>query len=146
MKKKGQEPRVNKSKEQIAHEMAQKAHFEHMKKIAREGIFPVLQKHSKNVKHAEQTLQIFKSVITVMMQKPYQKMTIEGLKIKEELTDDKSVEDREFHSDLCEALKDVSIGDAAKLLEGMAGSINGTTNKMAGEKAFDTLTVDDVAY
>lgn len=146
MKKKGQEPRVNKPKEQIAHEMAQKAHFERMKKIAREGIFPVLQKHAKNVKHAENTLQIFKSVITIMMQKPYKTMTIEGLKIKEELTDDTSVEDRDFHLELAEALKDVQISDAAKLLEGMAGSINGTTNKMAGEKPFETITVDDVAY
>lgn len=146
MKKKGQEPRVNKSKQQLEFEMAQKAHFERMKKIAREGIFPVLQKHAKNVKHAENTLQIFKSVITIMMQKPYKTMTIEGLKIKEELTTDTSVEDQQFHLDLCEALKDVFIGDAAKLLEGMAGSINGTTSKMAGEKAFDTLTVDDVAY
>lgn len=138
--------RQNKSKEQIAHEMVQKAHFERMKKIARESIFPILQKHAKNIKHAEQTLQIFKSVITIIMQKPYKDMTIGGLQIKEELTTDTSVEDRDFHLDLCEALKDVSIADAAKLLEGMAGSINGTTNKMAGEKSFDTITVDDVAY
>jgi hypothetical protein len=134
-----------KSKEQIAFEMKQKAHFERMKKIAREDIYPVVQKYAKNAKHAENTLQIFKSVITIMMQKPYKDMTIGGLQIREEITGDESVEDRDFHIALCEALNEVSIADAAKLLEGMAGSINGVTNKRAGEAPFD-LTVDDITY
>lgn len=135
---------AKKSKEQLAFEMKQKADFDRNRRIAREQIFPVLQKYATDAKHAENTLQIFKTVINSMMQMPYKDMTIGGLKMDEQLTKEEKAPDREFHMELIEALKDVPIVDTMKLLEGMAGSINGYTMGIAGKKPMNELNIDEI--
>lgn len=136
--------RQNKSKEQIAFEMKQKAEYEHSRKIAREQIWPVIAQYATDAKHAEQTLQVFKTVITQMMQMPYQDMTIGGLKMNEQLTKEEKAPDREFHMGLIEALADIKIVDAMKLLDGMAGSISGYTMGIAGKMKMEDLKIDDI--
>lgn len=136
--------RQKKTKEQIAFEMKQKQEYETSRAIAREKIWPVLEAHAKDAKHAEQTLQILKTVINQMMQMPYKDMTVGGLKMDEQLTKEDKVPDKEMHAALIEAIKDVKIVDAMKLLEGLAGSINGITMAEAGAKPFKDIKLDDV--
>lgn len=136
--------RQQRSKEQIAFEMKQKQEYERSRTIARDNIWPVLEKYATDAKHAEQTLQVFKTVINQMMQMPYVEMTVGGLKMDEQLTKEDKAPDKELHAGLIEALKDVKIVDAMKLLEGMAGSINGYTMNLAGKKPMSELTIDDI--
>lgn len=133
-----------KSKEQLAFEMKQKAEYETSRTLAREGLWPVVAKHATDAKHAENTLQVFKTVINQVMQMPYRDMTVGGLKLDEELTKDEKAPDKDFHAGLIDALKDVKIVDAMKLLEGLAGSINGYTMGIAGKKPMSEINLDDV--
>ena len=133
-----------KTKEQLIYERKLKEMFEKNRKIARERIFPVVQKYATSAKHAENTLNIFKSVITTMTQKPLKTMTLADLKMDEELTKDEKAPDRDFHMALIEALKDIEIGEAQKFLEGMAGAINGYTLAEAGKKPMAEIMVDDL--
>ena len=136
--------RKGKTKQQLAFELKQKQEYERNRKLAREVIWPVVAKHATDAKHAEQTLQIFKTVITQMMQMPYKEMTLGGLKMDEQLTKEEKAPDREFHMELIEALKDIPIVDVMKLIEGMAGSINGYTMGIAGKKPMTDINIDEV--
>ena len=134
----------NKTKEQLVYERKLKEVFEKNRKIAREQIFPVVLKFATNAKHAENTLNIFKNVITQLMQKPYKTMKLEGLNMGEELTQDDKAPDREFHMALIESLKDIEIVDVMKLLDGMAGALNGYTMAEAGKKPMSEISIDDI--
>lgn len=139
-----QPKRIPKSKEQLRHEMKQLEEYNKHRAIARDRIFPILEQYATDAKHAENTLQIFKTVITQMMQLPYKDMTLSGLKMDEQLTKEEKAPDREFHLALIEAMKDVQIVDAMKLLEGMAGAINGATMAEAGKKPFKEISIDEI--
>lgn len=133
-----------KTKEQLVHERKQMEEFQKNRVIAREQIFPILVKYATDAKHAENTINIFKSVITTMMQMPYKDMPLSGLKMDEQLTKEEKAPDRDFHIALIEALKDVTIGDAIRLLDGMAGSINGYTTGVAGKMVMNEIKIDDI--
>ena len=135
---------IPKSKAQLEAENRQIEEYNRSRKIAREIIWPVVLQHATDAKNAENTLQIFKSVITTMMQMPYRDMTIGGLKMDEQLTKEKKAPDRDFHMALIEALKDIKIADAMKLLDGMAGAINGYTTGLAGKKPMSEIGIDDI--
>lgn len=144
MKNKKQSGKTNKTKEQLAYEMKIQADYERSRAVAREKIWPVIMQYAKDAKHAEQTLQIFKTVINQVMQMPYRDMKVSGLNLAEELTKDKDASDQAFHFGLIEALNDVSIVEAMKLMEGMAGSINGYTMNLAGQKPMAEIQLDEI--
>lgn len=144
MKDKQQLKRMPKSKTQIQAENRQLEEYNRHRKIAREVIFPVIASHATDAKNAENTINIFKSVITTMMQMPYRDMTIGGLKMDEQLTKEDKAPDRDFHMALIEAMKDIKISDAMKLLDGMAGAINGFTTGLAGKKPMSEIMIDDI--
>lgn len=144
MKDKQQLKRMPKSKTQIQAENRQLEEYNRHRKIAREVIFPVIASHATDAKNAENTINIFKSVITTMMQMPYRDMTIGGLKMNEQLTKEDKAPDRDFHMALIEAMKDIKISDAMKLLDGMAGAINGFTTGLAGKKPMSEIMIDDI--
>ena len=144
MKKKILQKHIPKSKTQIEAEMRQLEEYNRHRKIAREIIFPVIMTYATDAKNAENTINIFKSVITTMMQMPYRDMTIGGLKMDEQLTKEEKAPDRDFHMALIDALRDIKISDAMKLLDGMAGAINGYTMGIAGKKPMSEITIDDI--
>lgn len=144
MKDKQQLKRMPKSKAQIQAENRQLEEYNRHRKIAREVIFPVISAHATDAKNAENTINIFKNVITTMMQMPYRDMTIGGLKMDEQLTKEDKAPDRDFHMALIEAMKDIKISDAMKLLDGMAGAINGFTTGLAGKKPMSEIAIDDI--
>lgn len=136
--------RQPKSKEQLRAEQRQIEEYTRNRKIARELLWPVIMTYATDAKSAENTINIFKSVVTTMMQMPYRDMTIGGLKMDEQLTKEEEAPDRDFHMALIDALRDIKISDAVKLLDGMAGSINGYTMGLAGKKPMSEITVDDI--
>ena len=144
MKKKILQKHIPKSKTQLEAENRQIEEYNRHRKIAREIIFPVIMTYATDAKNAENTINIFKSVITTMMQMPYRDMTIGGLKMDEQLTKEEKAPDRDFHMALIDALRDIKISDAMKLLDGMAGSINGYTMGIAGKKPMSEITIDDI--
>ena len=144
MKKKILQKHIPKSKTQIQAENRQIEEYNRHRKIAREVIFPVIMTYATDAKNAENTINIFKSVITTMMQMPYRDMTIGGLKMDEQLTKEEKAPDRDFHMALIDALRDIKISDAMKLLDGMAGAINGYTMGIAGKKLMSEITIDDI--
>ncbi len=144
MKKKILQKHIPKSKTQIEAENRQLEEYNRHRKIAREIIFPVIMTYATDAKNAENTINIFKSVITTMMQMPYRDMTIGGLKMDEQLTKEEKAPDRDFHMALIDALRDIKISDAMKLLDGMAGAINGYTMGIAGKKPMSEITIDDI--
>jgi hypothetical protein len=144
MKKKILQKHIPKSKTQLQADNRQIEEYNRHRKIAREVIFPVIMTYATDAKNAENTINIFKSVITTMMQMPYRDMTIGGLKMDEQLTKEEKAPDRDFHMALIDALRDIKIADAMKLLDGMAGAINGYTNGLAGKKPMSEITIDDI--
>ena len=136
--------KVNLSKEQIAQRIALQEKSKRFKKLAREGLYPVLQKHSTSLVHAQQVCEIFKTVIMSKMNQYWDGKNVVDLGLAEELTNDKKATDRELHAELIEVLADVPLGDAQQLLQGMVQTLDMYTRKGAMEIKLADVDVNEI--
>lgn len=132
------------TKEQLAQKAKLIAEAQKFKKLIREDIFPILSNGAKSLEHAQQVCEILKTVIVNSTNQYWQDKTLSDLKLDEELTSDKNVKDRDVYLGLIEALKDVSIEDSQKLLQGMGGALDGYVRLLARSKDFSEVKVEEI--
>ncbi len=137
MRKNPLKKRENKSKEQLAYEMKVREEAERQKRIVKEVLYPALKKHATSIQHAQRTCEIFKTVIMQAMQLPFKDKQMNYLNLKEELTKEKDVQDKELYAKLIDGFDDVAITDTLKLLEGMGGAIDGYIRGQTAKQPFD---------
>lgn len=131
------------TKEQLAQGIKAQQEAQKGKKIVREVLFPVLQKHATTISNAERMVEVFKTVIMVVQQKPFKDKTIGDLDFSEEINqdDDKS---RPIFEDLVEAFKDMPIGETIKILNEFGGAIDSYFTRESQTREFSTLTLEDL--
>lgn len=131
------------TKEQIAQGLKAQQEAQKGKKIVREVLFPVLQKHATTISNAERMVEVFKTVIMVVQQKPFKDKTIGDLDFTEEINqdDDKS---RPIFEDFVEAFKDMPIGETVKILNEFGGAIDSYFTRESQIRQFNTLTLEDL--
>lgn len=128
----------NKSRSDIATEMLQKQTAQRRKKIVSSVLFPILLKHSKSIKQAEQFADIFKVNILMQMQKPYKDKSVGALDFSEDIAKDKG-EGQTLFTELVESFKDISIVDTMAILADFSQGIN---NFLTNEK--NTRQLSDI--
>ena len=137
-------PKINKSKEQLAHEMRLRDETLRQKKVVTEILYPVLHEHSTSIAHAQQSCQVMKVVILQAMQKPFRDKNISELHLDEELTKEKDVKDKAMFEAFANGFKDVKIADVLKVLDGMGGAIDGFVRQKADKEDFKSIKVEDL--
>lgn len=131
------------TKAQVAQQLRQRVEVEKGKKIVREIIFPILQKHATTISNGERMVEVFKTVIMVAQQKPFRDKTIGDLDFSEEIESDDE-KSRPIFEDFVEGFKDVPIGTAVKVLDEFSGAINAYFDHESRVREFKTLTIEDL--
>lgn len=131
------------SKEQIATRLQQEQKAKFFKELIRAKVFPVLQ-GAKTLIHAQQTCEIFKTVMTAQMNAYWADKKLSDLGLDEQLTKEGALQDVELYQGLIDALSDLKISEAHELLQGMGGAFDGYTRKLALEKPMSEIEVDQI--
>jgi len=133
------EKRQNKTKEQLIAEMEQTKKVNQQRQVVKEKIYPFLLEKSESIEDAK----VFMSAIGISIKQAY----LNGMK-DTPLGDLKMVEmldikgaNYQRYKDLFEILKDYSITDALKLIEGMPGEIDISIREEMQTRKLDTLKV-----
>jgi hypothetical protein len=137
-------PKVNKSKEQLAHEIKLRDEVNRQKKIVTEVLYPILHEHATSIAHAQQSCQVMKVVLLQAMQKPFRESNVSELHLDEELTKEKDVKDKMMFEAFNTGFKDYKISDVLKILEGMGGAIDGYIRQKADKEDFKNIKVEDL--
>lgn len=131
------------SKEQLAQQLKLTQEAEFFKKLVREKVYPILQK-AKSPVHAQQICDIFKTVMNGQMNQYWAERNVSDLGLAEELTKEKDVPNVEMYKGLIEALSELKITDALKLLQGMTAAIDGYARKLATEKPMSDVPISEI--
>lgn len=114
--------RENKSKDQIAWEMKQKAEAQRKRAFIGEKFFPMLLAHMSNVTQAKNFCKVVQNDILSTFNQGMVKPVGE-LKMADRFKDMKENEASRAYSAVLEIFKDAPIGEALELLDGMPGAI-----------------------
>ncbi len=114
------------------------------KKIVSDKLYPILEKYSTSISHAQQSCQVMKVVVLQAMQKPFRDKNISELKLDEELTKEKDVKDKAMFTAFVDNFKDVSIADCLKVLEGFGGAIDGFIRQETTKRSFSEVKLADL--
>lgn len=136
--------RVNKTKAQIAAEQQQHHQWEREKDIARTLIFPVLEKHTRSVAHAEQVCEVVNSVIRSKMNMHWEEKTVGDLGLIEELSKDKDSAQPEMYEEILTNIKDVSIFEAVRVMEILGKVVGAYATDLARKKTLSEVPVEDI--
>lgn len=131
------------TKEQLAQILKQKTDAEKGKRLVREVLFPILQKSATTIRNAERQVEIFKTVIMVVQQKPFKDKTVGDLDFTEEIASDDE-KSRPIFEAFVEGFKDVPIGEAVKILNEFSGAIDAYFSHEAAKREFSSLTIEDL--
>ena len=137
-------PKINKSKEQLAHEIKLRDETIRQRKIVTDILYPVLHEHATSIAHAQQSCQVMKVVILQAMQKPFRDKAVDELHLDEELSKEKDVKDHDMFEAFAKGFKDVKIADVLKVLDGMGGAIDGYVRQKADKEDFKSIKVEDL--
>ena len=132
------------TKEQIAHQIMMQNKSKQFKAFVKEKLYPLLQKHTDSLPHAQQSCEVFKTVILQAMNKHWEGKTVSALGLKEELTKEEGVKDVELHMGLIEMLDDVPLGDAQQVLEGMMHALAGIATKESEKIVLKDIPVTQI--
>lgn len=115
------QPRVNKTKEQLVAEMKQKADFQKKMAFIKEKFWPALCKASANVEEGEMLLEGFNTAVMQAFLGKMKETNIKdlGLGAKLDATSDKFLENR----DLLALFSEMSVFDSKDYIEGMRNEI-----------------------
>lgn len=133
------------SKEQVAQQFAEKARVEVAKKIARERVYPVLQK-AGSIHDAQRVCEVLKTIVMSKMNAYWMDKTVADLGLIEELTSDESAQDIDVYRELLESISDLKISDAQKHLEGMDGALGYYVRKTGSTVLLADVPVGEVIY
>lgn len=139
--KKAVQPKL--SKEQIAQQMAMKAEADRFKGIIRDKLYPVLQE-SGSITDAQQFCEVLKTVIMSKCNAYWADKNISDLGLIDELVGDSDAKDVDIYRAALEAIADLSITDAQKLLQGMGGALDGYTRRVAGAQPLKEVDVTEI--
>lgn len=131
------------SKEQVAQQMAMRAEADRFKKIIKENLYPVLQK-AGSLMDAQTLCTVISKVMLAKCNQYWVDKKVSDLKLLEELANDGDAKDREIYTGVIEAINDLPITDAQKLLQGMGGALDGYTRKIAEGKQMADLPVEEI--
>lgn len=134
-------PRVNKTKDQIAWEMKQKAEAQRKRAFVAEHFFPMLLRRTKNVTQAKNFCKVFQndvlSTFNQGMSKPLGELKMvdrfEG--VENEAAD--------AYRDAIDTFKDMPISEVMELFDGMPGAIEAAINLEQRERPLTDLEWSD---
>lgn len=136
--------RVKKPKEQIVAEIKQKQQWEREKDIARTLVFPVLEKHTRSVHHAEQVCGIIRAVVTTQQNNYWMDKTIGDLHLIEELKKDADSADPEMYEELLTNLKDVPIMEALRVSDILGQIIGAHAQNMTYKLKLSEVPIEEI--
>lgn len=131
------------SKEQIAQQMKMVEEATRFKKLIKDAVYPALQK-ADSLAHAQQMCEVLKTVMMSKVNAYWADKRVSDLGLMEDLTNDKDAKDVDAYRELIEALNGLSITDAQRLMQGMAGVLDGYTNKLAADKKMEDIPVKEI--
>ena len=99
---------------------------------------------TESITHAQRTCEVLKAVIQGKMIEYWAKRTVGDLGLMEELTNDKTMKDRDVYVSLIDSFAGVAIPDAMKIIDGMNGSIEGYLKKQNMTKPFTDISAEDL--
>lgn len=134
--------RQNKTKKQLLDDQKFLEGVERQKKYARDILYPALHEHTTSIQHAQRSCEVMKMVIMGAMQKPFKDKTVGYLELEKELIAEKDVKDRELFLAFINGFKDIEIGEAVKLFEGMGGAIDGYIRAESANKSFKEIPLE----
>lgn len=141
MPKKQKEPRVNKSEEQIAFEMKQKAETARKRKFVSDVLFPFLKNHTKTTREAQMLCKVAQNDILTSfnggMNAP-----ISSLKLGDKFKDETD-EGAKVYVLLAKLFEDVPINETLELLDGMPQAIDAALTFENRERNIGDLTFNN---
>lgn len=114
------------------------------KRYARDILYPALHEHSTSIQHAQRSCEVMKMVIMGAMQKPFKDKTVGFLDLEKELIAEKDVKDRDLFLAFINGFKDIEIGEAVKLFEGMGGAIDGYIRAESAKQSFQSIPLESL--
>lgn len=139
---KPKQPKLTKT--QLAQQFSQQQEAQKGKKIVREILFPILEKHATTISNAERMTEVFKTVIMLAMQRPFKDKSVGDLDFSEDLNNEKDDKSKEIFEDFLEGFKDTPIPDAVKILSEFEQGINAYMQNELRIREFKTLTLEDL--
>lgn len=123
--------------------MAAIAEADRFKKLIRENLYPILQT-AGSIIEAQQLCEVLKTVMMSKCNAYWADKKVSDLGLMEELTGDEDAKDVEIYSEVIQAINELPITDAQKLLQGMGGALDGYTRRRADEMLMKDIPVEEI--
>lgn len=133
----------HKSKEQIIWEKQQKKHKEVMDKFINEQLMPFMDKNTKNLEEAQFLMESTKVAIDQAFKNKAREMTVNDLKLKEQLEKAKNPDLVQKHMAIMDILGEQKIEDAIKLCDGLFNEVNRVLVQSLKDKKISDFTANE---
>lgn len=136
--------REQKSKEQLLHEIkqremaeAQKKEVERRRAIAKDVLYPILLKHSKNIRHAQNICKIMENSILTLHNNALAALNLSQLELAQHFAGDD--EAHVTFKEILEAFKDEKLNSCLDIIGGMSGAIDSFVTQELTTRTLDDL-------
>lgn len=136
--------RPQKTKEQIVQETVQAQEIQEQKALCEKLIMPIFTKHNLTVYQSGQILEVMKQVCMGKMNAMWSDKPMSELSLKEELTSDAGVKDRDIYGDILDAVDNEPIAKIMKLWDVLGRLIDMYGNRQVMQIRFNELPIEEM--